>query len=377
MTITGLLTLFFPAYDGYDGFVDEYGMSVIEDPLKRIKNDQGSFIDVGSKAYLENRRAGKLMAGDESGYISEVQDFPFTLKECFLSAAKGSTFPIKQITERISELRFDFSNTRRYRLEWVNNVKFGEVRAIPDEDGLHVFSHLPLPSMQNMKEKDENGVWGPTALTRKKYMIGIDPMRFNTEEVEGKKKSYHSAVGYRCFDSLIDTFDVDEKDRVTERFFYSFKDRTLTIDEQDEEMAKVLILLGAMAYPENNEPHTYRNLIKWGLGNYLVWNVDENGVRAKKPGGTATDGNVGSTKQVLYQMMEEHLKKNVNREVHEEILEDCLEIEELKDMTKHDLFAAAGWSLMGTVSNFVNFVEEMEKQNFIEELPFQQYIYND
>ena len=376
MTTSGLLALFFPAYDGYDGFIDEYGISIIEDPLNKKKNSEGNTVIVGSKTWLENGRMAKLMAGDEAGYISLVQDFPFTLKECFLSAAKGSTFPIKQITERISELRFSEVNTRRYRLDWVNGAKFGAVRCVPDDNGLHIFSHLPLPAYQNLKEKDENGIWGPTINTRNKYIIGIDPMRFNSDEVEGKKKSYHCAVGYRNYDPLIDSIDSPENERVTERFFYSFKDRSLTIDEQDEEMAKVLILTGSMCYPENNEPHTYRNLIKWNLGNYLIYNVDDTGQRAKKPGGTATDGNTASTKQMLYQKMEEHLKKNVNREVHEEILEDCLEIEDLKDMTKHDLFAAAGWSLMGTTSNFANFVEEMEKQNFIDELPFSQYYYN-
>jgi hypothetical protein len=372
MTVSGMLALFFPAWDCYDGFIDKYGMSIVEVHKSYVLNNSGDKVYVGSKQWLENGRLAKLMAGDESKYISLVQDFPFTLKECFLSASKGSTFPIKRITERLTELRFDSLQTRKYRLDWVNGVKFGYVRAVPDDNGLHIFSHLPLPAMQNLKEFMEDGSFGPDITTRNKYVIGIDPMRFESEEVEGKKKSYHCAVGYRLYDPFID-FDGVEN-RVTERFFYSFKDRMLTIDEQDEEMAKVLILLGCMAYPENNEPHTYRNLIKWGLGNYLIWNVDDSGVRAKKPGGTATDGNVGSTKQVLYQRMEEHLKKNVDREVHEEILEDCLEIESLKDMTKHDLFAAAGWALMGTTSNYVNFVQEMEKQNFIEELPFKEYL---
>jgi hypothetical protein len=374
-TISGLLTLFFPAYDGYDGYIDEFGASIIDDPIGVRYNAQGELRRNGSRAFLENARMGKMLSGDEEGYVSQVQDFPFTLLECFMSTAKGSAFPIKRIRERISELLFQKSVTTTYRLEWAAE-KFGSVVAIPSEEGKHVFSFLPIPAMMNKSVVDENGKQGPIAHLNRKFILGVDPARFGKDEVDGKKKSYHAGVTYMPHDPAIDPDDKPRNEWVTDKWVHTFKDRDLSIDEHDEEMAKVCILLGAMMYVENNEPHTYRFFQRNNLDNYLIYDMNpETGERASKPGRTATDGSASSSKQELFQAMEEKLKMDVEREVHIEILNDCQEITEPKDMTKFDLFAAAGWSIVGSRSNYFNFVREIQNDNVIDVLPIR--IYNE
>lgn len=49
-----MYSYFTPAYDGYEGFIDEYGMSVVDTPTK----EQAKFIgkDIGAKEYLQNVR---------------------------------------------------------------------------------------------------------------------------------------------------------------------------------------------------------------------------------------------------------------------------------------------------------------------------------
>lgn len=374
MTISGLLTLFFPAYDGYDGFIDEFGASMIDDPKVKRYNMQGELRTTGSRSFLENQRMGKLLSGDEAAYVSQVQDFPFTMLECFMSTAKGSAFPIKRIRERITALLFDKAATARYRLEWAGK-KFERVEAIPDENGKHVFSFMPIGSMLNKFVVNEQGQQGPHPHLNKKYTLGVDPARFGKDEVDGKKKSYHAGVTYMHHDPAIDSDDKPRMEWVTDRWIHSFKDRDLSIDEQDEEMAKVCVLLGAMMYVENNEPHTYRFFQRNNLDGYLIYDINpETGGRASKPGRTATDGQANSSKQELFQTMEEKLKLDVEREMHIEILQDCQEIVEPKDMTKFDLFAAAGWSLVGSRSSFFNFVQNIhDNESTLDVLPVRTY----
>jgi hypothetical protein len=372
MTYSGLLTLFFPAYDGYDGFIDEYGASVIENPkgVTPPRASNGKMITTGSQTYLENRRRGKIASGDESGYVAEVQDFPFTLLECFMSTAKGSAFPIKRIRERITALMFEKSATARYRLEWIDGKKFGKVAAIPDVDGLHTFSHLPIAELRNLKTMYDDGTFGPSAMVRDKGVIGADPMMFSKDEVDGKKKSYQTAVSFMKRDYTIDPEEILREDMTTERFIHTFKDRDLEVNSCDEEIAKVCILLGWMLYPENNIPRLYQNFKIWGLDRYLLYDMNpETGERANKPGGSASGDQQSGRKQDLFQEMEEHLKRNVERENHIEILEDCQEIVELKDMTKYDIFAASGWALLGAKSNYHKFVENYDASQILTELP--------
>jgi hypothetical protein len=373
-TISGLLTLFFPAFDGFDGYIDEYGMSIIDDPKSGVYNSNGDLRTTGSRTFLENTRMGKLLTGDESGYVSFVQDFPFTLMECFMSTAKGSAFPIKRIRDRITELLFKKELTNTYRLEWVGE-KFGKVRAVPDPEGKHIFSFMPINSMMNQWVIDERGQQGVIPHLNRKFIVGVDPARFSSEEVDGKKKSYHAAVTYMCYDPAIDPEDKPREEWLTDRWIHTFKDRDMSIDMQDEEMAKLCILLGAMMYVENNEPHTYRFFQRNNLDGYLIYDVNpETGEKALKPGRTATDGTQNSSKQELFLAMEEKLKIDVEREVHLEVLEQCQEIVELKDMTKFDLFAAAGWSIVGSRSNYFKFVENIQNDdNFLDSLPIPTY----
>lgn len=373
MTISGLLTLFFPAYDGYDGFIDEFGASVIENPKEPVYASNGKRITIGSRQYLENRRRGKLASGDEGGYVAEVQDFPFTLLECFMSTAKGSAFPIKRIRERITELMFNREATATYRLEWADGLKFGKVLMVKDDNGKHTFSHVPIPEMRNLKSYNDDGTFGPSSMTRDKMVVGADPMMFSNEEVDGKKKSYQTAVTYLKRDYSIDPEDKAREELTTERFIHTFKDRDLEVNTCDEEVAKVCLLFGCMLYPENNIPRLYQNFLKWGLGNYLLYDMNpETGERASKPGGYAGSGEQGR-KQDLFQDMEEHLKRNVEREMHIEILNDCQEIVELKDMTKYDIFASSGWALLGAKSNYHKFVENYEASQNLTELPVDIY----
>lgn len=113
------VTYFTPAYDNYEGFIDEYGMSVIDAPTEdqyeylvskwvvkdpvtgeTISEVSEDDIKLGAKAYVYSRRNGL------SGELleEEIRQNPCTVQEMFEAANVGCTFNSYNINQRRAEL---------------------------------------------------------------------------------------------------------------------------------------------------------------------------------------------------------------------------------------------------------------------------------
>lgn len=118
-TSNRFVTYFTPAYDNYEGFIDEYGMSVIDEPtpeqyeylVKRwvvkdpITGDTVSEVseeDIkkGAKVYVLNRRIG--LAGEL--LEEEIRMNPCTVQEMFEAANTDCAFNSYNINQRKREL---------------------------------------------------------------------------------------------------------------------------------------------------------------------------------------------------------------------------------------------------------------------------------
>ena len=98
-TRSGLYKIFIPAYDAIEGFFDQYGNPVIEDPDQEVEGIDGDFISVGSKTYLKNERRSFK---DNPSELNEVtRQFPFTEDEAFRDSIEGSLFNIGKIYQQI------------------------------------------------------------------------------------------------------------------------------------------------------------------------------------------------------------------------------------------------------------------------------------
>ena len=87
-TRSGLYRIFIPAYDALEGFFDQYGNPVIEDPEQEVEGIDGDFITVGSKTYLKNERRSFK---DNPSELNEVtRQFPFTEDEAFRDSIEGA-----------------------------------------------------------------------------------------------------------------------------------------------------------------------------------------------------------------------------------------------------------------------------------------------
>lgn len=118
-TVNRLVRYFCPAHDGYEGFIGEFGESIIGEPTheqyqylveKWVKKDEdGNVISelseedikLGSKAYIQKRRIG--LSGDD--LEEEIRMNPENEVELFMSANADCIFNVMNLDEQIEYLK--------------------------------------------------------------------------------------------------------------------------------------------------------------------------------------------------------------------------------------------------------------------------------
>ena len=147
-TKTGLYRLFIPAYEALEGFFDEYGNPIVEDPEKPVKTIDGDFVDIGAKTYLKNER--DALKHDARELNEYVRQFPFTVEEAMRDSIEGSTFNIGKIYEQIEYNQELFPNpVVRGNFSWKDGVSDKEVVFSPDSNGRWRIAWMPKPEDRN------------------------------------------------------------------------------------------------------------------------------------------------------------------------------------------------------------------------------------
>lgn len=179
MTASGLYRYFCPAYDGYEGFIDEYGKSIIDAPTEKQKKfiyeKFGIKIEMGSKDYLINQR--KLIT-DKQQLSEEVRMNPFDENEAFMIDSKKCYFNAEKIYNQIDFLKEEKVPMRRVRLFWKDNRT---VDWADDKEGSWLIHKFPADDLKN-KSIEVNGVKMPG--NNHIYSSGIDP--FKSSVISGK-----------------------------------------------------------------------------------------------------------------------------------------------------------------------------------------------
>lgn len=369
-TQTGLVTLFIPAYDGLDGYVDEFGYSVIEDPEFPYKNMEGKIKTEGAKTYLTNKRKFLEEMQDWAGLAAVMRNEPFDLKEASSPTINTDFWDINILRQQISKLSYEETNaTYEADLEWEDGKRFNTVNVVQPKDGKKgkwIISRLPPKEDRNKIEWDGSSNWyKPQTAYMGSYILGTDPFYYNVQDVSGKKKSNGGGAMFMCFDPLIDAKDSTEK--ITERFTMTYCNRPDTVDEYCEDMLMAAVLCNAMVMTETNVPHILDKFREWGAGGYIMYMTDANGIISKTAGIRTTV----EVKQKIFSAYGDYLKHNGTREKHLELLQEIMEAESFDDMTRLDLFAAGGMALLGAKSRYIEILKKDDKgdegfSNFIE-----------
>jgi hypothetical protein len=347
-TVSGLVTLFIPAYDGLEGFVDEYGDSVINKPTKA----QAEFINskIGAQEHLLNNRKGFIDSANFEALSEETRKYPMTFTECFRTSAKDSGFNMQKLESYIDEMRFNKPSLPvEGDFSWVENVRDSRVEFIAKKGGKFKVSHQLNEDESNRKYWDDstesfkpaNTSWG---------VAGSDTFKFN--KTAGSRKSNGGGAVVRK--GKIKDFNFSQK----RKFVCTYSNRTANKNDYGEDMLMMCVYYGIQMFPEINVPFVWEYFEERGYADFLLYKVDPVTFEQSKTPGSNTNEKI---KQDIFGEYMQFIENEADEETHIELLEECRDIAGPEQMTHYDLFTAGGYALLGTASIY-NKVEEIEKE---------------
>lgn len=206
-TVSGLYSIFISAEYGLEGFYDEYGYSIVEDPKEKVKNDLGKYTSIGAVTFLENE--GNALIHDGEKYNEFKRQFPRNIKDAFRDKASDCDFDGVKLQDQIDYNQYDLDEVwnkqkefvinkglERGNLIWKDGIEDTEVIWVPDPENGRFYiktgCHPPEEYKNKWEEKYANGVLAKAPLA---YFIGsgaIDPYRRSKNaDGRGSKGSYH------------------------------------------------------------------------------------------------------------------------------------------------------------------------------------------
>jgi hypothetical protein len=230
-TGSGLYSLFIPAKYGLEGFYDEYGFSIVDDPEVPFKMDNGQYMKYGSINFLKNEL--EALVNDPEKYNEHLRQFPNTLRDAFRDEATDCSFNLMKLMEQIDHNEFelddsDYGNNEveRGNFSWVDGIQDGLVKWNPDPQAGRFWivknCHPPV-EMRNLKEKKLiNGILAWSPMNEDIGCFGVDPYnRSKTVDSRGSKGSIHLSTKYNAAAFPNDAFILEYIDRpaTVELFF--------------------------------------------------------------------------------------------------------------------------------------------------------------
>lgn len=193
ITINRFVRFFQPAYEAYEGFIDEFGDSVVDKPTEEqyaylvekwvMRNEDGNLISeiseedvmLGAKVYVMHKRRDGLIGTDLE---EETRMNPCSEEEAFMYAGQGCEFNATNIVQQLKDLEDNPVLLRQCRLVskkvevvdmWNKKKIREEISWMPDEKGGWLL--LEKPHKEN-NFKDSGGIFEP--LNKSIFQIGVD-----------------------------------------------------------------------------------------------------------------------------------------------------------------------------------------------------------
>lgn len=364
-TKSGLLFYFLSATRCY--VFDEYGRSVVEDPVEATVGEDGKLIKEGAKTKLLKRR--KVCEGDPVAMAIELRQFPWTWSEAKSVANQFCHFNAMKLQKQIDYLeRQEKPLWRRFNLDWKGAVD-GDVVAVRDDfTGRFQFAWIPdqdadehegqTKVLNNVgKEFDDDGKVRFYPLNDRLFVVGTDPIRYDS--TDDPRASKAAAYGFRKYDHSIDAHVPVEKWQ-SNRFMVQYLHRPPDFDVYGEDMIKLCRFLGCGIVSEENVNTLRKHFDMRGYGPFILYRRDfTDDVLNIQKDGTAGDKGVGSQGEVIdtfMNLLNLYFNKHVEKIPFVELLRDALVHRLAKGKTK-DSVVGAGFTLLGAKARLREFAD--------------------
>jgi len=260
-TKSGLYSLFIPMEWNYEGFIDEYGYPVFDNPNNEVLDPQGELIDIGIIEHWNNEADG--LKDDQDGLNEFYRQFPRTTEHAFRDEAKNSIFNLVKIYEQIdyNEGVGNSSVVSVGNFQWVNGIKDTQVIFYPDPKGRFKVSWFPPPHMQN-KIIEKNGIRYPA--NEHMGAFGCDSYDISgTVDGRGSNGALHGLTKFSM------------EDCPPNHMFLEYVARPPTAEIFFEDVLMALVFYGMPLLCENNKPRLLYHLRRRGYRGYSMNRPDK------------------------------------------------------------------------------------------------------
>lgn len=364
MTKNGLMRLFFRASDGRKGAIDKYGMSVEFEPTEQQKRDGFS---EGAFTRIEKQREQLIKSGkpeDLHLYRQMQRKFPIYYMDSFVDEAGGLGFDYVKIGEALDRLKNN-PTAKRYNIMKVSQD--GDRKLVPHEEGKFLVS-IDLPAHRTNQKmrvleydpvlREQVYIWRPRDL--RTFVAGADPITYfkKREEKRGTRISKAGGCVFWNYDPQLDKSE-NPKDWESFRTIVTYLYQPTTADEYAEDMLDMCVYFSCPMYTENNKTLIWEHFVKRGYDGYLLYDLDDRGIRKQRPGVWLND----QTKQKGFSKISDYITLRLDKEQHIDLVEQMDSIKAFDELNKHDLLSAFMCALLGADSQYGELVQRFENQN--------------
>jgi len=267
-TKSGLYSLFIPMEWNYEGYIDEFGWPVFEDPKSEVLGVDGEYIHNGVITYWNNEV--DAMKSDPDALNEYYRQFPRTESHAFRDESRQSIFNLTKIYQQIDyndSLIRDRVITRGY-FHWKGGEKDTEVIWTPDKKGRFVVSWVPdLKHRNNVIER------GGVKYPGNEHMgsFGCDP--YDISGVVGGGGSNGALHGLTKFHM---------EDAPSNEFFLEYVARPKTAEIFFEDVLMACIFYGMPILAENNKARLLYHFKNRGYRGFSMNRPDKHKKRLSK-----------------------------------------------------------------------------------------------
>jgi len=260
-TKSGLYSFFIPMEWNYEGFIDEYGQPVFDNPDNDVFGPDGELIDYGIVDHWNNEAEG--LKNDQDALNEFYRQFPRTEEHAFRDEAKNSIFNLVKIYEQVdyNDGIGSQANVSVGNFQWVNGVKDTQVIFYPDPKGRFNISWVPPSHLQN-RIIVKNGIKYPG--NDHVGAFGCDSYDISgTVDGRGSNGALHGLTKFSM------------EDAPPNHMFLEYIARPQTAEIFFEDVLMALVFYGMPLLAENNKPRLLYHLRRRGYRGYSMNRPDK------------------------------------------------------------------------------------------------------
>ena len=260
-TKSGMYSLFIPMEWNMEGFIDRYGMPVLDTPPTEVLGIDNEMITQGAIEYWENEV--ESMKSDPDALNEYYRQFPRTESHAFRDESKQSLFNLTKIYQQIdyndAMISDQYVTVGSFR--WKDGVKDTKVIFSPDKRGRFRITWVPNRDLQNRMISKNN-----TKYPGNEHIGAFGCDSYDISGTVGGRGSNGALHG-------LTKFNMEEAP--SNEFFLEYVARPQTAEIFFEDVLMACVFYGMPILIENNKPRLLYHFKNRGYRGYCMNRPDK------------------------------------------------------------------------------------------------------